>query len=296
MALNEKTIKKLVDNYSQTIVDEINTKHPRLFKEPLQKYLYSNRIGSMAYLYRKFGYPTDHKKFFNMYIESCGKYDGKYDRDEGYEVKDENDIPIIIDDCGRSLTMICNLINEFYSKYRGSFSKLTVEDCFYCWYHVAFISTMRGLTKEKEIKDRIEKNGYYVRIPSTVEDQSYGIDLIVCNMSLTEAKAKGVEQKVVAIIQVKPNTYFLGGNTNQPLMDARKWFYKNIYRARKRYSGCGIYKQLSDVENPTAFIVYIYRKEDGKWLLHPQRNNITFLAEELVDKYGNVKLPRETFL
>lgn len=194
-------------------------------------------FGSVAFLYKKYGYPSTYEKFYEMYINDHKDFSRENGRSYQYLVTKANELREIDNNqCG---------INVYFDY---MMQKLLVD-------------TFNGLAKEGEVKKMLEESGFTTNTPSLDEDRKLGIDLKVFN-----------EDGLMCLIQVKPNTFFIG-NRNETLINDRKSAIEKEKLATSIYNV------------PTFFI--IYKKDDGEFI---QRNGkYCFKLNNLINEDGTTK-------
>lgn len=143
-------------------------------------------FGSVAYLYKKYGYPSTCEKFYEKYINDHKDFSKEHGRSYQYLLRKANELR-------EKDNNICN-INVYFDYIM---QKLIVD-------------TFNGLEKEGEVKTMLEESGYTITTPTLDEDKNFGIDLKVYD-----------EYGLLCLIQVKPNTFFKSNN-NASLINDRK--------------------------------------------------------------------------
>lgn len=158
---------------------------------------------------------------------------------------------------GRSAGELEDLAIEWKEK---SGSKRPLQDFYDALVLHAVVETFDGNKTELSAANAYRKRGYTVTIPSGQDDRTCGIDFIA------EKDGKKV------VVQVKPVSFFRGGERNKGLVHDRVVFFAKKLLAAKRYEGA-------------TFAVMIHT-DDNRWLNVDGRLN--FLYEELVSEDGKV--------
>lgn len=158
---------------------------------------YTKDFGSVAYLYKKYGYPNTCEAFYNKYIS------------DHKENSKEN---------GRNYYYLIAKANELREKDNNMYP---INVYFDFLMQKLIVDTKNGLEKESEVKKMLEESGFTCTIPTLNEDKDFGIDLKVYS-----------DNQLLCMIQVKPNTFFKGNN-NESLINDRK---KAIEKEKKTIS------------------------------------------------------------
>ena len=162
----------------------------------------TNDFGCVAYLYKKYGYPSTPEEFYKRYInddwtcyfskEQGRTYQHLLQKAKELRLKDGNRFPI-------------NVYWDFIGQ------KL-------------FVDTFNGLVKESEVKKMLEESGFTVATATINEDKDLGIDLKVYK-----------DNEFLCIVQVKPNTFFKGNN-NESLINDRNSALKKEKKSLSIYN------------------------------------------------------------
>lgn len=205
----------------------------------------TTNMGTMTYLYKKYGCPATYQQFYDSYVSDItGKDPKTYGRSEEYLMKQAQ--------------ILSNRVNN----------EVSVEKCFEYIIKKLIIDTLDGSQKELQIKDYLISKGYSVKEPNYYQDTTEGIDKFVY---------KG--DKLACIIQIKPNTFFIGNN-NWSLCNDR-------IRAIKKEQIC-----LNKYKVPVYY--FIYRKTEGTWIYN-EKKKLGHKLTDLIDKYGLTKQPYAYF-
>lgn len=179
-------------------------------------------LGCVTYLYKKYNRPDTVDEFYNAYTADTS----------------------ITEDCrtvGRSEEYLKNVSSTLAQ--RDNYS-LDLKDYFSYIIKKLFYDTINGAKKETELAEIVKSKGYTIKEPNFREDTEFGIDLFVYK-----------DNRLLCILQAKPNTFFLGNN-NASLINDRK-------RALEKETKC---KETYKV--PVFYC--IYNKNTGKWI---RKNN-----------------------
>lgn len=144
-------------------------------------------FGSVAYLYKKYGYPESYDKFFEMYTNDHKENSKENGRNYKYLVAKASELR--------------NRDNNMYPI--GIYFDFLMQKL--------IVDTFNGLAKESEVKKMLEDSGFTVTTPTLNEDKDFGIDLKVYK-----------DNNLLCMIQVKPNTFFKGNNNYSLINDRKK--------------------------------------------------------------------------
>lgn len=143
-------------------------------------------FGSVAYLYKKYGYPESYNKFYEMYTNDHKENSKENGRNYEYLVAKASELR--------------NRDNNMYP----------IDIYFDFLMQKLIVDTFNGLAMESEVKKMLEESGFTCTTPTLWEDKDYAIDLKVY-----------MDDNFICIVQVKPNTFFKG-NGNDSLINDRK--------------------------------------------------------------------------
>lgn len=178
----------------------------------------TNNVGCCTYLYKKYNYPKTYNEFYEAYIKDHSVNDKQSGRNEYYIYK-----------IAKELSNRDNHRFEISDYYSYIVKKIIVD-------------TLEGAKKESEINEMLIKKGLTTVSPTLDEDLKLGIDLKVYK-----------NNKLLYMVQVKPNTFFIGNNNHSLIND-------RINAINKEQMVMNIYHV------PTIYI--IYNKNSGKFIKH----------------------------
>lgn len=197
----------------------------------------TSNIGCMSCLYHAYN-PTSVEDFKRQYFENAD---------------DSSASPYT----GRTVTYLQN-----QAKMMSNLCGRSKSECYQYMTYRMFEMTFNGMLKEKQAKEIIQSRGYTYEEPTSDEDIKLGIDFKVYK-----------DGKLIAMIQVKPNTFFANTTYNQSLLNDRR-------KAVEKYYIC---KRLYKV--PTLFM--IYNQKEQRFIKH--NNNYTWNLFYLVNNDGTIK-------
>lgn len=193
----------------------------------------TDNLGCCTYLYKKYGYPEKYKDFYKAYTTD--------NQDSGKEN-------------GRSEQYLLNVANILAFKDDFRFS---IEEYYSYIVKKLIVDTLDGSKKETEVNELLKRKGLRTESPTINEDLKFGIDIKVYK-----------DDDLKYMIQVKPNTFFIG-NRNQSLINDR---IKALEKERKTKEQYGV---------NTYYI--IYNKSNGQFIL----NKGKYLSHRLGDLINN---------
>lgn len=159
-----------------------------------------NTMGDMMYLLNKYN-PQSLEDFYNKYT-----HDTDEDTPPRYRGRSEGEIMEI----AQNYKDKCDDDTPIEDYVKNTLLHLIVE-------------TWDGYIREKQFADYAEKKGYTVRKSNTEDDAKLSIDFILSK-----------DEKDVAMIQVKPLSYFIG-NENESLKFDRKQAIIKCDKAEAKY-------------------------------------------------------------
>lgn len=136
------------------------------------------------------------------------------------------------------------------------------SECYNYLTYTMFEKTFNGMLKETQAKEIIQSRGYSYEEPTSEEDIKLGIDFKLFK-----------DGKLIAMIQVKPSTFFANTTSNQSLINDRR-------KAVEKYYIC---KRLYKV--PTLFM--IYNQKEQRFIKN--NDKYTWNLFYLVNNDGSIK-------
>ena len=196
----------------------------------------TDNLGCCTYLYKKYNYPETYEDFYNAYTKDNTNFGKESGRNENYLLK---------------MSKLLAIKDE---------NRFEIEDYYSYIIKKLIVDTLDGSKKESEVNEIIKKKGYRTESPTLIEDLKYGIDIKVYE-----------KNKLIYMIQVKPNTFFKG-NRNMSLINDRK---KALVKERK----------TKEKYNVNTYYV-IYEKKTGKFI----KNNGKLLhhLKDLINADGTI--------
>ena len=198
----------------------------------------TKNFGCCTYLYKKYGYPETYDEFYIKYINDDKFQDKEHGRNEEYIYK------------------------MAYMLYLKDDERFCIEDYYSYIIKKLIYDTLNGCKQESKVNDLLKRKGLRTVSPTINEDLKYGIDIKVYE-----------KDKLLYMIQVKPNTFFIG-NRNQSLINDR---IKALEKEQKTKQQFGV---------NTYYI--IYNKNDNNFILNKGKY-LSHRLEELINTDGTTK-------
>ncbi len=223
----------LKENFAIEIQQAIEIDNTTDLKEKWYGMNSTNNFGCCTYLYKKYGYPDSYEDFYKEYVKDTSFNDKEHGRNEEY------------------------IYRMAYMLFIKDDERFNIEDYYSYIIKKLIYDTLNGCKQESKVNDLIKRKGLRTESPTINEDLKYGIDIKVYE-----------KDKLLYMIQVKPNTFFIG-NKNQSLINDRKLALEKERKTKEQY-GVNTY-------------YIIYNKTDGQFIL----NKGKYLSHRLGDLINN---------
>lgn len=198
----------------------------------------TNNFGCCTYLYKKYDYPDTYEDFYEAYIKDSSFNDKEHGRNEEYIYK------------------------MAYMLYLKDDERFNIEDYYSYIIKKLIYDTLNGCKQESKVNELLKRKGLRTESPTINEDLKYGIDIKVYE-----------KEKLLYMIQVKPNTFFIG-NRNKSLINDRLKAIEKENKTKKQY-GVNTY-------------YIIYNKTDGQFILNKGKY-LSHRLSDLINTDGTTK-------
>ena len=198
----------------------------------------TGNFGCCTYLYKKYGYPDTYEDFYKTYIKDTSFNDKEHGRNEEYIYK------------------------MAYMLYVKDDERFNIEDYYSYIIKKLIYDTLNGCKQESKVNDLLKRKGLRTESPTINEDLKYGIDIKVYE-----------KDKLLYMIQVKPNTFFIG-NRNQSLINDRKLALEKEQKTKQQF-GVNTY-------------YIIYNKNDNNFIFNKGKY-LSHRLEDLINTDGTTK-------
>lgn len=201
----------------------------------------TNNVGCCSYLYNKYGRPDNYQTFYDYYVTDK-----------------QTDNP---KECGRNETQINNMCMQLQQHINYTADN---NDLYDFYVKKVIIDTLDGCKWENKAYQWIstKSNGELtVKPPQTyMQDVKEGIDGLIYDAN----------DNLKGILQVKPNTFFIG-NYNQSLNNDRKLAFKKESICKDKYN--------------VKTYVMVYNKKNGEWVTD-KNGKALFQYSDFLNQYG----------
>lgn len=197
----------------------------------------TNNWGCCTYLYKKYGSPETYQAFYDSYTtNNTSDYGDK-----------EN---------GRTSMYI---LKEAVKLSNKDMDRFPLKDYYDYIVKKLIVDTLKGCKKELEVKYYLEEKGFTTTEPTYYQDTKEGIDKFVWK-----------DDKLQFIVQVKPNTFFIG-NRNESLINDRRRAVEKENICKNKYN--------------VPVVYMIYNKQTGVFETN-NKGGRGFLLKNLIDNNG----------